>query len=92
MEIRYSKKFNTELKNILDFISLDSKERAVNFARDLNNRILDATFMPYRFSKNKIINDENIRDLIFKNYVIPFAIKNNCIEILGIYKNNIWKP
>lgn len=49
-----------ELKKILDFIELDSRARADKFASDLNDKILDTTFMPYRFGQNKIINDEKI--------------------------------
>lgn len=91
MEIRYSKKFNQELKRILDFISQDSKARADKFVSDLNDKILDTAYMPYRFRKNSIINDESVRDLIYKGYVIPFAINDNFIDILGIYKHNLWK-
>ena len=60
MEIKYSKKFNTQLLKILDFISLDSEARAKEFASDLNNKILDTTFMPYRFRKNRVINDDKV--------------------------------
>lgn len=37
------------------------------------------------------MNNTNIRDLIFKGYVVPFLISND-IYILGIYKQNLWKP
>ncbi len=43
----------------------------------------------HRFRKNLIANDENIRDLIFKGYVIPFEIKKDSIAILQIYSQNI---
>ena len=46
--------------------------------------------MPYKHRKNFITNDENIRDFIFKGYVIIFEINEN-IEILNIYKHNLPK-
>lgn len=92
MEIRYSKKFNKDLKKILDFISKDSKIKAVQFAKGLNDRILKTAFMPYSFRKNSALSDECVRDLIYKGYVIPFSINDKFIDILGIYKHNLWKP
>ena len=49
--------------------------------------------MPYRCRQNPIAKDENVRDMIFKGYVIVFFVDEaqQCVEILGIYKNNLWK-
>lgn len=43
------------------------------------------------FPKNRVANQENIRNLIFKGYIIPFVIGEDEIEILGIYKHNVWE-
>ncbi|EAK5974251.1 type II toxin-antitoxin system RelE/ParE family toxin, partial [Campylobacter jejuni] len=50
------------------------------------------SFMPYKNRKSLSFDNENIRDLIFKGYVIPYLIdkSKNEILILGIYKNNLW--
>ena len=45
--------------------------------------------MPYRFRKNKTINREDTRDLIFKGYVVVFRIEQDYIKILAIYKHNL---
>lgn len=49
--------------------------------------------MPYKFRQSKCFNDENIRDFIFKGYVIPYLIdkENNKIVILAIFKQNLPK-
>lgn len=49
--------------------------------------------MPYRFRKNSYLNRRDIRDLIFKGYVIVFKIipENESIEILTIFKQNLPK-
>ncbi|TEY03205.1 type II toxin-antitoxin system RelE/ParE family toxin [Campylobacter sp. US33a] len=47
--------------------------------------------MPYKFRKSFIFDDENIRDFIFKGYVIPYKIdkEKDLIIILDIYKENL---
>lgn len=47
--------------------------------------------MPFRFRKNRTLNDKTVRDLIFKGYIVPFKVESENIKILGIYKNNIWQ-
>lgn len=47
--------------------------------------------MPYRHRKNQTSNDKNIRDLIFKGYIVVFRIDDEIIEILNIYKQNLPK-
>ena len=44
--------------------------------------------MPHKFRKSIYFNDENIRDYIFKGYVIPYFIdtKHEKIVLLGIVK------
>ena len=47
--------------------------------------------MPFKYRKNLQLNKDNVRDLIFKGYVIPFLVDKDEIIILDIYKYNIWK-
>lgn len=90
LEIVRNESFGKNLREILDFIELkDSFERAFEFYKELEIEINKIAFMPYRYRKNLYKNDENIRDLIFKGYVIPFLIKADKIIILGIYKSNL---
>ncbi|ECL1892097.1 type II toxin-antitoxin system RelE/ParE family toxin [Campylobacter coli] len=89
MVIHYSDEFLNDLKNIADYISLDSKDRALIFIQQVKTEIQKIPTMPYRYRKNKAINKENIRDLIFKGYIIPFSISDKYIEILAIFKHNI---
>ena len=91
MKIKYTPKFNEEIDNIIGFISLYSVEKALEFYNSLMAEIQKVKYMPYRFRKNFILDDENVRDLIFKGYVIPFKIdeKNQVIKILSIFKRNL---
>ena len=90
MVIRYADEFWQNLNEILDFISANSESNAQNFLNELKSKIMTITDMPYRFHKNLIANDDNIRDLIFKGYVISFEVDKKTIKILTIYKFNLW--
>mgnify|MGYP001685299524 FL=1 len=45
--------------------------------------------MPYRFRKNLKQNRNDVREMIFKSYVVPFQIKKDSIIILSIFKCNL---
>lgn len=85
-----TERFKSELKNIIDFISDDSILRAVTFRDELLDKIYLLPNYPRIYRKSTKFNDENIRDFIFKGYVIPYLIDDDKIVILGIYKRNLW--
>lgn len=89
MVIKYTDEFLNELGEIADYIAIDSKARADSFIQNLKVQIIKIPDMPYSYRKNKTIDRENIRDLIFKGYTVTFSISDNAIEILGIYKRNL---
>lgn len=92
MRIKYSKKFLNEIEQITDFIAKDSPIRAENFYNQLLNSLDTLDFMPYKYRKSTSFEDENVRDCVYKKYVIPYKIDLNkeIITILGIYKENEW--
>lgn len=92
MQIIQTYRFLLDLEKIADFISLDSIKQANLFLDNLEKSIENIPFMPYKNRKSFSFDNENIRDLIFKGYVIPYLIdkSKNEILILGIYKNNLW--
>ncbi|MBR5940023.1 MAG: type II toxin-antitoxin system RelE/ParE family toxin [Neisseriaceae bacterium] len=90
-KIVYKERFENELMNIIEFIAQrDGILRAENLYHQIYDKIETIPFMPYRFRQNLDANDKNIRDLIYKGYKIPFRVNDNDIEILGIYKENLW--
>jgi len=88
MKILYRIKFVNEFNNIWDYISLDSRNRANKFKQEFRELIENIPFMPYRYRQSIFFNNENIRDLIFKGYVVPYKVDedNNQIIIIGINK------
>lgn len=91
MVIRRTARFNLELKAVFDFIAKDNPNRAREFRNELIVKIERTAQTPFICRKSINFNDENIRDLIFKSYVIPYLIDNEVIYMLGIYKANEWQ-
>lgn len=88
MNFEFDDRFIKALNDIESFIALDSLERAEKFKNDIIDKISSLDFMPKRCRKSTLANDESIRDLIFKGYIIVFKIQNDTIKILYIYKEN----
>jgi plasmid stabilization system protein ParE len=91
MNIIKSDRFNIELEDILNYISIDSVNRAIEFYDELVAKIKKIPYNPYSYRKRS--NDNHVRELIFKGYTIPFYIDttNETIVLLGIFNQNIWK-
>lgn len=92
MNIVFTENFEIRLKAILDFIALHSVSRAVLFHNELYAKIAKIPQMPHSFRKNQLLNNENVRDMIYKGYVVVFKIVPESIVILSIYKHNLWNP
>lgn len=77
-----------KLQSIMEFIAQDSVNQAIKFQVELDEIIDDIPNMPFKYRKSIYFNDKNIRDLIFKGYVIPYKIDiaKNQIIIIGINK------
>ncbi|MDY5304141.1 MAG: type II toxin-antitoxin system RelE/ParE family toxin [Campylobacter sp.] len=88
MNFEFDDRFIKALNDIESFIALDSLERAEKFKNDIIDKISSLDFMPKRCRKSTLANDESIRDLIFKGYIIVFKIQNDTMKVLYIYKEN----
>ena len=92
MILEKSDRFKEELEQVVDFIALDSISQALNFYDELIAKINNISQNPYIYRKRLVLNDDNVRELIYKGYVIPFEIdkRHNKIIILGIFNHNLW--
>ena len=93
MILEKSDRFRDEFEVIIDFIALDSVNRALTFYDEIIAKINKITDNPYLHRKRPSLNDDNVRELIYKGYTVPFEIdtKNNKIIILGIFNQNLWQ-
>ena len=92
MIIEQSSRFEEEFEIIIDFIALDSANRALEFYDEIILKIENIPHSPYSYRKRNNTESSTTRELIFKGYTIPFEIdeKNNKIIILGIFNQNLW--
>ena len=74
-----------DLKQIRDYIALDSKTAARNFIKQLQERISLLSDMPYLGRASIYHEDECFRDLIFKKYTIVYKVLENSVHILAIF-------
>ena len=88
MIFEYDENFSGKFKEEWDFIALDSQNRANDFKIQLKSQIENIPYFPYKFRKSRWFDNENIRDLIFKGYTIPYLILDDRIVILDIFKWN----
>ena len=77
LQIVLSHRFEIELQNILEFYFERSPQAAENFYLGLSKKIKDAALLPYACRKNQKLNDEAIREAIFRGYTIPFRIADD---------------
>ena len=91
MKILFTDDFKENLKEILEFIKQDSKDRAYTFRDSLKNEIVKIPERPYSYRENLTMKDTQVRDLIFKGYVVVFVIDESeqTITIISIYKHNL---
>lgn len=91
MKILFTDYFKENLKEILEFIKQDSKDRAYNFRDSLKNEIMKIPERPYSYRENLTMKDTQVRDLVFKGYVVVFVIDDGeqTITIISIYKYNL---
>ena len=88
MLIEKSKKFDDDLTSVLDRIVLDSLNAALDLVDELEERLTALAYMPYKFRQSIYFDDENVRDYVFKGYVIPYFIDEgkDKIILLGMVK------
>lgn len=88
MQIIRDTNYLQKLQSIMEYIAQDSVNQALKFQVDLDETIDDIPNMPLKYKKSIYFNDKNIRDLVFKGYVVPYKIDTakNQIIIIGINK------
>lgn len=90
MQVIKTRRFDDEFLEIYKFIAKDSEVNADNFREELDLKLESLSTFPYKYRKSSSQNDKNLRDLIFKGYVIPYKIYEDKILIIGIFNQNRW--
>ena len=88
MQIIRDSSYLSSLEYVLDFIASDSLNKALIFLDKLEDKIDNLPYMPYKYRKSLYYNNENVRDMIFKGYTLPYMIDidKHQIILLDIFK------
>ncbi len=79
--------FSKNLDEVLDFIAIDSLNQALIFNQELEEKLHNITYA-YMYRKSYFYKGENVRDLVFKGYVIPYLVddERERLVVLDIFK------
>ena len=88
MKIKLTKAFKDKLNRQVLYISKDKPQAARKFKNDLIEHIRQIPIMPYSHRKSIFLEREDVRDLVFKGYIIVYRInkQKNTIEVFGFSK------
>ena len=92
MKLKILKSFKEKLNKQIDFIAKDKPQTASKFKKDLINKLKEIPKNPLVYRKSIFFDRDDIRDLIFKGYIIIYKINKTEkeIEVFGLtkYENN----
>lgn len=83
----FLRKFNRQVS----YIAADKAQAARKFKNEVFMRIKAIPDLPYSNRKSIYFDDENIKDLIYENYVIVYLvdIKNDTIKVFGFVRSEL---
>ena len=90
MKIKFSKSFSQRLNDQVDYIANDKPSTARKFKSEIIARIKQIPQVPYSNRKSIFFDRNDIRDLIYKGYVVVYKINEveKSIEVFGFVKWN----
>ena len=88
MKLRFTREFRDKLNAQVDYIAKDKPAAARKFKNELISNIKEIPYMPFRHRKSIFFDREDIRDLVFKGYLIVYKVNQEVeeIEVFGFTK------
>jgi plasmid stabilization system protein ParE len=88
MKLKITTSFRKRLNDQVEYISKDKPSAARKFKSDILCEIREIAKMPYKCRKSIFFDREEVRDLVFKGYIIVYRINslNESIEVFGFSK------
>ena len=84
MNIKFEESFIDSLALKLEYIAKDNPNAARKFKNDLIAACKDILHMPYKHRKSIYHDDENVRDLIFKVYIVIYMVEEESISLFAL--------
>ncbi|MDP2888360.1 MAG: type II toxin-antitoxin system RelE/ParE family toxin [Bacteroidota bacterium] len=95
MRLKILTSFKVKLNDQVEFIAKDKPSAARKFKSEIIGRIKALTQMPYKNRKSIFFDREDIREIIYKGYIVVYKIneRENAIEVFGLtkYEDNPFK-
>ena len=92
MTLRILKSFRDKFDEQVRYIAEDKPGAARKFKTDILKRIKEIPSMPYACRKSIFFERDDIRDMVFKGYVIVYKVDNSekVVTVFGFskYKDN----
>jgi plasmid stabilization system protein ParE len=88
MKLKISTSFRDRLTRQIEYIANDKPSAARKFKAEIIARIKEIPQMPYSHRKSIFFDREDIRELIYKGYIIVYKVnkKENTIVVFGFAK------
>ncbi|MCD4772703.1 MAG: type II toxin-antitoxin system RelE/ParE family toxin [Bacteroidales bacterium] len=88
MKVKISNSFKEKLNDQVEFIAKDKPSAARKFKSEIIQKIREIPQMPFINRKSIFFNRDDIRDLIYKGYIIIYKIneREKIIEVFGFTK------
>ncbi len=95
MKLRILKSFQDKLNEQVEYIAKDKPRAARKFKTDILKRIKEIPSMPFACRRSIFFDIEDIRDLIYKGYIVVYKVDETegIITVFGFtkYKNETFK-
>lgn len=88
MKLKITREFRDKLNAQVDFIAKDKPSAARKFKNDIIKKIKDIPDMPYKNKKSIFFDRDDVRDLVFKGYIIIYKVDQELqeTEVFGFIK------
>ena len=88
MRLKITKGFSQKLNAQIAYIAQDKPSAARKFKEDIIRQIKAIPDMPYKNRKSIFFDRDDIRDLVFKGYIIVYKVnaEKQEVEIFGFTK------
>lgn len=94
MRLKILLSFKDKMNDQVEFIARDKPGAARKFKSEIIGRIKEIPQMPFKHRKSIFFDRDDIRDLIYKGYIVVYKIneRDNTIEIFGFtkYEENLF--
>ena len=88
MKIEFLPSFVNRLEGFVEVIAEDKPTAARKFHKDVINSCKEIQNFPHKHRKSIYFNDENIRDLVYKGFVIIYKLDEESIRVFAFINRN----